>query len=412
MGYLRHSQDRLDEAAVCYRRALSVEPDSADAHNELGNVLKDQGDFPGADACYRRSIALKWDHAKAHFNLADIRRFEPGDSDLAALESLAMDRAQLPPEDAPYVHIALAKALEDVGDYKRSFEHLRIGNALKRAQLTYDEATTRKCFQQASAAFDREILARGATCEFSELPIFIVGMPRSGTTLVEQILATHCQVHAAGERINLDRIVGQVLGPDALGRYPLSVSELEAQTLLRIGQVYLSNLSSLSFGKTRATDKLPGNFFNVGLIRLIFPNARIVHVTRNAVDTCVSCFSKLFAQGHEFSYELGELGRYYVYYRALMDHWRSILPPGAMLELSYEELVGNLEGQARRLIEYCGLGWDDRCLDFHTTKRDISTASAMQVRQPIYRSALSRWQRFEPYIAPLLDELETVLHEA
>ena len=200
-----------------------------------------------------------------------------------------------------------------------------------------------------------------------------LGMPRSGSTLIEQILASHPQVHAAGELKNLDRVVEAV--SDASGRpvpFPQCISALDADGFRRLGQAYLASLPTLPAGKTRITDKMPGNFLYVGLIRLILPNARIIHTMRDPVDTCVSCFSRLFTYGQPFSYDLAELGRYYRWYHELMEHWRSVLPAGAMLDVAYEDVVDNLEEQARRLIDYCGLPWDDRCLSFHETSRPIA----------------------------------------
>ena len=174
--------------------------------------------------------------------------------------------------------------------------------------------------------------------------------------------------------------------------------------LRRMGQAYLASLPTLADGKTRITDKLPGNFFRVGLIRLILPNARIIHTVRDPVDTCVSCFSRLFSN-LPFSYDLAELGCYYRWYHELMAHWRSVLPAGAMLDVAYEDVVDDLEQQARRLLDFCGLPWDDRCLSFHQTRRPITTASSAQVRRPLYRSSVARWHRYEAYLQPLLAEL-------
>ena len=231
------------------------------------------------------------------------------------------------------------------------------GNALKRSQIDYDEAARRRKFQAIADVFDRRLLDRfDGAGDPSSLPIFVVGMPRSGSTLIEQILAGHPQVHAAGELLNLDRVVNMV--SDASGRplaFPSYVGALDADNLRRLGQAYLASLPPLPGGKTRITDKLPANFLYVGLIHLILPNARIIHTVRDPVDTCVSCFSRLFAEGQAFSYDLSELGRYYRWYHELMAHWRAILPAGVMLDVAYEEVVDNLEEQARRLIDFCGL---------------------------------------------------------
>jgi hypothetical protein len=223
-------------------------------------------------------------------------------------------------------------------------------------------------------------------------------------------LAGHPQVHAAGELNNLDRVVRAA--SEAGGRsipFPASLWPLDSDRLRQIGAAYLASLPALASGKTRITDKMPSNFLRIGLIRLILPNARIIHTVRDPVDTCVSCFSRLFTSGHGFSYDLAELGRYYRGYHALMAHWRSVLPAGAMLDVAYEDVVGNLESQARRLIDYCGLAWDDRCLSFHTNSRPIATASNVQVRQPLYRNSVARWRRYAPYLQPLLAELAPIL---
>jgi hypothetical protein len=187
--------------------------------------------------------------------------------------------------------------------------------------------------------------------------------------------------------------------------YPEGIARMDAAALNRLGQTYLNRLPKLPEGKTRMTDKLPGNFVHIGLIRLILPNAKIIHTLRDPVDTCVSCYSKLFAHGQKFTFDLAELGRYYRGYTALMTHWHSVLPPGILLDVSYEDVVDDLEGQARRMIEFCGLPWDDRCIDFQKNKREVRTASVLQVRKPIYRSSVQRWRNYEPWLGPLLREL-------
>ena len=313
------------------------------------------------------------------------------------MEALAADTSRLPSGKKVYLHFALAKALEDVGDYRRSFEHLLQGNALKRREVNYNEAANQQTIAGLIYAFDSALLARfQGMGDRSTVPIFVLGMPRSGSTLVEQILASHPLVHGAGELMNLSRVVKEA--SDA-ARRPQGLAggtrSFEADDYRRIGQEYLASLPPLPEGKTRITDKAPGNFFQVGLIHLALPNARIIHTLRDPVDTCLSCFSRLFTRGQTYSYNLSELGRYYRGYRELMAHWQSVLPAGAMLDVSYEEVVDNLEEQARRLIDFCGLPWDDRCLSFHKTRRPILTASSVQVRQPVYRTSVQRWRRYE-----------------
>ena len=303
------------------------------------------------------------------------------------------------------IYFALAKALDDVGDYRRAFEYWMRGNALKRCEVDYDEAASQRGFRAIADLFDAKQMNRWeAPGDPSTVPIFIVGMPRSGSTLVEQILASHPQVQAAGELTNLDRVVQAAC--DRGGRpipYPAWIQGLDAEGFGRLGQAYVTSLPALLEGKTRITDKLPANFLRIGLIRLMLPNARIIHTLRDPVDTCVSCFTRLLLP---YSYDLAELGRQYRWYHELMAHWRSVLPAGAMLDVVYEDVVDSLEEQARRLIDFCGLPWDDRCLSFHETSRPIATPSNVQVRRPLYRSSVQRWRRYEAHLQPLLAELK------
>jgi tetratricopeptide (TPR) repeat protein len=409
LGMALREQDRLDDAMTHCERAIALNPDHADAYNNLGNIFKYLGKFDEAIAHYGRATAIRPEYAEAHFNRAETKTFHHGDADLAALEALA-DKDNLSTSEALYVHFALAKALEDSGDYVRAFEHLRKGNALKRRQINYDENYHLKGFQRISAVFDSPLFDRlRGEGDPSSVPIFVLGMPRSGSTLIEQILASHPQVHGAGELRDLDTAARGVLRGIGLPvQFPEFVPSLDGATLRQIAQAYLARLPSLGDGKIRIVDKSPANYLQIGLIRLILPNARIIHTVRDPIDTCVSCYSKLFTWGQFYSYDLAELGRYYRSYRELMTHWRSVLPSDAMLDVVYEHVVDDLEGQARRLTDYCGLPWDDRCLSFHTTSRPVKTASTVQVRQRLFRSSLQRWRKFEDGLAPLLEELGAI----
>ncbi len=389
---------RLDEAIAHCERAVALNPDHVEAHNNLGSILKDLGRFDDAMKHYARAIAIRPDYAEVHYNRAEIKTFRRGDPDLAALELLAR-RDDLPATKALHVDFALAKAFEDVGDYAHSFEHLRKGNALKRAQIIYDEAALTELFQDVAAVFDKALLDRfrGAG-DPSAVPVFVLGMPRSGSTMIEQMLASHPQIQGGGERTDLETAAAAILNSTGQTvKYPACVATLDDVILKRLGQAYLGRLPRLAGGKLRITDKLPGNFLHIGLIRMILPNARIIHTTRDPMDTCVSCYSKLFSSGIYFSYDLSELGRYYRRYEEMMNHWKTVLPPDDILDVSYEEVVDDLEGQARRLIEYCGLPWDDRCIDFQKNSRPVRTASSVQVRKPLFR-------KFNSALAPSYEE--------
>ncbi len=411
LGIALSAQGKVDQAAAHHERALAIDPQYAHAHVELGNVFKYRGRFDEAAAEYERAIAIRPDYAEAHYALTDIKTLHPGDAELSALEALAA-RDDLPADQTLMIHFALFKAFEDCKDFPRAFEHLRKGNDSKRRLIEYDEPHTAQFFKRLAAVFDRGLLDRfQGEGDPSSVPIFIVGMPRSGSSLIEQILASHPQIHGAGELWDLEAAARIVLTA-SLGTsdrqlgYPECVPELGGAALRRMGQTYLGRLPTVADGTTRIVDKMPGNYLRIGLIRMILPNARIIHTMRDPVDNCLSSYSKLFGMGHQFSYDLAELGRYYRGYSEMMAHWRSVLPPGAMLDVPYEAVVDDLEGQARRLIEYCGLPWDDRCLSFHKTSATVSrTASAAQVRQPLFRTSVQRWRKYEAGLGPLLREL-------
>lgn len=232
-------------------------------------------------------------------------------------------------------------------------------------------------------------------------------MPRSGTTLVEQILSSHPAVHGAGELGTFGATLDEVVDDTGSQRpYPHCVTDLDGAAIHEIGARYVAALAKLAPGAAHVTDKLPGNFQYLGLIHLALPNAKIVHTVRNPVDTCVSCFSELFLAGQGFSYDLAELGRYYAGYRHLMAHWHRVLPPGTILDVRYEDVVADLEGQTRRVLDHCGLPFDPRCLAFNESTRPVRTASAMQVRQPIYKHSVERWRKYERWLGPLLRELD------
>jgi hypothetical protein len=304
----------------------------------------------------------------------------------------------------------LGKAYGDLNRPEPALRHLLAGNALKRPEVDYDEAVTLGKLERSKAAFTPERLARlRGLGDPSDRPIFVVGMPRSGTTLIEQILASHPRVFGAGELMHFSHSAGHVCEPPgATVPYPEMMASITGEQLRTLGARYLEAVAAAvprSRGAPHFTDKMPANFRLVGLIHLALPNARIIHARRDAVDTCLSCFSKLFAGSQPFSFDLGELGRYYRVYDSLMAHWRAVLPQGAMLEVQYEELIADFEPQARRIIAYCGLEWDDACRAFHRTERPVRTASAVQVRQPLYASAVGRGRPYEPWLGPLLAAL-------
>jgi hypothetical protein len=278
--------------------------------------------------------------------------------------------------------------------------------AVKRSSDLYDEPSFLRFIKRLAEAVPAERLARKPSGFPSELPIFIVGMPRSGTTLTEQILASHPDVIAGGERMDLSHVLNDMMAkrPEAQDLAEL-VSALSPSDFAAIGAEYVKRLAPIAKDAKRMTDKLPGNFTMAGVIAQALPNARIIHCMRDPIDTCLSCFMKNFSAPLTFTHDLGRLGRYYRAYHETMAYWRKTLPTGLMLEVQYEEVVEDLETQARRIVDFCGLPWDDRCLAFHETKRVVRTASVSQVRQQIYSRAAGRWRRYEKHLGPLIEAL-------
>jgi Flp pilus assembly protein TadD len=399
--------DRHDEAEEKVRCAIAANPRFAGAYNNLGLILKERGRMIEARLAFEQAIRLSPRSTSYYDNLAALRTFASGDPHLAALEAMAADGAALPAVDRIHLHFALAKAYEHLGDWEQAFRQLLTANALKRAQVAYDEADTLAQMNRARELFTSKFVTdrRGFGLP-STLPVFIVGMPRSGTTLIEQILASHPQIFGGGETSLFEQSANAVREflPHAPPLFDMAPA-LSAEHFRRLGSRYVEALSRRAPAALRITDKMPANFLFVGLIHLALPNAAIIHAVRDPVDTCVSCFAVHFTRGQTHTYDLAELGRYYRHYQALMTHWHRVLPPGRILDVHYEELVGDVEKAARGILAHCGLGWDERCLAFYRTERAVRTASAVQVRRPIYTGSIGRWRRFERFLGPLLAEL-------
>lgn len=399
---------RFDEAEAKYRRAIAINPNFPGSYNNLGLLLKAKGRLAEASAAIEQAIRLAPGNIAYYDNLAAIRPFAAGDPFLTALEDLAGNGAALSAADQMHRHFALAKAYEKLGQAESAFQHLQQGNALKRQQITYDEAETLSQMDQLRALMSRDFIeARQGGGEPSPAPVFIVGMTRSGTTLIEQILANHPQVFGAGEQPLFDQAAGAIRNSlPGRPQFPDMLQAMSGEHFRVLGASYLEKITRLAPGALRVTDKMTVNFLFVGLIHLALPNATIIHAVRDPADTCVSCFATHFTNGNAHTYDLAELGRYYRHYQTLMRHWHAVLPPGRIMDVQYEDLVADLEGVARRIVAHCGLSWDARCLDFHRTERAVRTASAAQVRKPIYKDSVGRWRKFESHLAPLFSELE------
>jgi tetratricopeptide (TPR) repeat protein len=401
LGNLLRANAEYEAAIGHYKQALASRPDFADAWNNMGVALAERGDLEAAREAYRKSVEAEPARAAYHRNLAAHKRFEPGDPQFAVLEELAQNPQRVPEHERIDLQFALGKAYADLKQHERSFSHLLAGNALKRVQIAYDESAAMSYIGRIRATFGAELMrANAGAGDPSPTPVFIVGMPRSGTTLIEQIIASHPNAAGAGELFDLDNIARSVPG------FPDTVSGMSGDELQQLGARYAAAIRAIAPAAGRVADKMPWNFHFCGLIHLALPNARIIHARRDAIDTCLSCFSILFdGNSNLYTYDLGELGRFYRAYESLMAHWRAVLPPGVMLEVQYEDVVADLESQARRIIAYCGLNWDDACLAFHKTRRPVRTSSVAQVRQPIYNSSVGRWRAYGDLLRPLLDAL-------
>ena len=373
------------------------------ALDNLGILLLEEGRLDEAHDVHVRAVERE-PRRVASYRLLATGRIAQDSPHLRRMEQLASRMDLLSEAEQIELHFALASVYGDCGEYARSFRHLLDGNRLKRSRIVYDEAATFASFDRIRAVFTTELLQRGGGHN-SRLPVFVVGMPRSGTTLVEGILASHPEVSGAGEVMDMRRVVDTLNAADPVVRFPEAVTDMPPTRLEELGATYLDGLRASVSPAARIVDKLPDNFLRIGLIRLLLPEARIIHVRRDPVDTCLSCFSKLFAGHMPYVYDLAELGRFYRAYERLMAHWRQIVPPHILLEVNYEDVVNDLEGQVRRMLDHCELAWDARCLTFHQSQRSVRTASAAQVRRPLYKGAVGRGHAFGDLARPLRDAL-------
>ncbi len=394
-----------DKARSAYERALDCDPEFHGAILSLAYLAMELGEAADARAMFERAVALKPDEFGGHLGLVRLGKVTADNPAMLALEAAALGLEGMHPKRAIALHYALGKGYEDQKRFAEAWPHYAAGAALKRAELDYDITTFEKRVDHVIEVMDAAMIERLRGFAIpSARPIFVLGMPRSGTTLTETILASHPLVHGAGELHDLQRLLPFDNG-DAKARYPQVLTHLEGSALSRIAETYTEGLSKHAPDSPHVTDKMPANFLFLGLIHALMPKARIVHTMRDPVDTCVSCFTRLFDRAQLHSYDQVEMARYFNGYQRLMDHWRRVLPPDAFLDVQYETLVGDFEPQARRLVDWCNLPWDEACLAFHETKRSVRTASVTQVRQPVYTSSVRKWKAYEADLGPMLATL-------
>ena len=408
LGKLGDYGDAID----LYESILRDRPRDARVWMSLGHALKTEGQTERAISAYRRALEIDPGFGSAWWSLANLKTMRFEAHDIAAMQA-QLQRDDLVDEQRLQVEFALGKALEDGGDYAASFAHYTQGNALRRTQLPYDagQNTQRRCRAQAvyTPEFFRE---RAGSGDPDPAPVFIVGMPRAGSTLVEQILSSHPQIEATMELPDLIAIVRELRArkprPETTSYHDI-VEQLDPAEFRALGQRYLeTSRVQRKLGRPFFIDKMPNNFAHVGLIQLILPNAKIIDARRHPMACCFSNFKQHFARGQAFSYDLANMGSYYADYVALMAHFDAVLP-GRVHRVIYEDMVTDTETRVRALLDYCGLEFDERCLRFFENDRPVRTASSEQVRQPIYRDGVDQWRNFEPWLEPLERALGPVL---
>ncbi len=410
LGQVLHETDRYDEALQQLEKGVRLSPGNPEALNFYGVALKSVGKLDEAREYILKSLKINDTMYGAYANLNDLIDFskDVGEELFNRMDAIFEASPNKQADHLLPLHFAYAKALEDRGEHKRALEHYVVGGKMKRAQLDYKESDTFDFFDAIKDAYPKEVFTKRKYAGIDDdRPVFIVGMPRSGSTLVEQILSSHPDVYGAGEVKYLSRALGQLRDRfPSLPKYPQMAEKITPAQMEIVGKNYLSALSNGAGGAKRITDKLLTNYFFVGLIHLLYPNARFIHTARDPVDTCLSGFTKLFKDDMPHSYDLGELGRYYRKYQELMKHWEKVLPKGTMKTVVYENVVADTEKEAKALIEFLGLDWNDKCLEFHKSDRPVKTASVAQVRKPIYKTAVKRWKKYGDGLKPLADAIE------
>lgn len=409
-----------EQAAEAFRKAIDISPNFAGFHMGFGHVLKTLGDQPASLRAYRKAVRLRPDFGEVYWSMANLKIFTFEDAEVEAMEGQVEDTTL---SDVTDVHFrfALGKAYEDRKDYDKAWDYYHSGNERQRALVSYDPVANSTEKDAIRSYFTRDVLSKAEGNGYAdEGPIFIVGLGRSGSTLIEQILASHSQVEGTEELAVLGNLSDTIshYRPDKK-RFPEVLDTFRPLDWRALGLEYLDGTRRYRMtDKPIFTDKLPNNFPFVGLLHLILPNAKIINARRHPLDTCLGNYKQLFGHGQNFTYDIFDLGDYYKDYCQTMDHWNEVLP-GKVLDVHYEELVIDLEGQVARILEHCGLEFEEQCVRFHESKRAVKTASSEQVRQPIYTGALGTWRKYESHLGewqeelgPIIDKLPDIVKNA
>lgn len=403
-----HLAGDIEGATDLYRRIISDHSQLVSAKYLLANLLKSQGEFSEAIDLYQKVMTQQPDYTQAHFSYSGIHKYKDKTDPHIGLMLKLYQKNGLTTENRIYLAFALAKAFEKIEDYTQSFQYLKVGNELRYKEFNYQVDSDRELIQSIIQSFSLDAMSRvRITPETSDKPIFIVGMPRSGTSLVEKILSSHSSVYGAGE---LDYIfaLGSRLFLKESHRFQFGpLDTYSKQTFELFGKTYLEKIDLLDSQSPRMTDKMPFNMMMIGLIKLALPNSKIIHCVRDAKDNCLSIYKQNFTTGnYRFAYDLKTVGQFHKQYQLLMKHWHEVIP-NSIYDLSYESLTRNPEGEIRKLLEACDLEWQQDCLHFDKSAGIVKTASAYQARQPMYTSSVNLWEKYQEHLQPLFDELDS-----
>ena len=399
LGVVLHDQGKMEEAIACYQHALTLNPDYYEALINLGNALREQGKFKEAMASYRKAISVNENYTEVYLYLTECRKFTEADNEFIETLREMVEREDIKDEDSANLRFALGKVYDDLGRFGEAFSNYHEANRIENKKCKFDREKHYVHISRLIETFTPEFFGQRRNFgSDADLPIMVLGMPRSGTTLVEQIVASHPHVHGAGELEFWN-------DTERKRRCTLyNISAMKGDIAASIAVEYIDYLRSFSKTARHITDKMPNNYQHIWLIHLVFPKVRIIHVQRNPVDTCLSIYFQKF-RNHPYSYDLDNLVFYYKQYRRLMSHWRNVLPSEVFHEVNYEDLIKDQENVIRELIRFCRLPWDEKCLRFNLTERPVKTASKWQVRQPIYKNSMARWKNYEPFLGPLSELL-------
>jgi len=411
-GNILTKAQRHEESLQAYQQALDINEHSVGALAGMGHVLKTIGRTDESIEAYRKCIKRHPANGEAYWSLANLKTFEFDPEEVKVMQAM-VERDHIPDEPRINFYLSLGKQFENQKDYQQAFENYRLGNELRRSHEVYDPVQTQVVHDRIIEVFSSEFLQEHEACGDPDAsPILIVGLPRSGSTLIEQILASHSMVEGTMELPDLGRLISGLSKRDKKGRieYPEAILELDEEAIRALGRSYIESTARYRSGKAYFIDKMPNNFPSIGLLHLILPNAKVINARRHPLDSCMGSYKQLFFKGQSWSYDQFEIGQYYLQYQRIMDHWHEVLP-GKVLDVHYEDMVLDQETQTRRLLDHLGLPWEDQVMRFYETERAVNTASSEQVRQPIYTKALNHWRNYESQLEELIEILEPLLKE-